>query len=364
MVTGRGHDPNLKTERLLNLLIALLHTRRPLTKSEIRRAMPEYAEGSAEAFDRTFERDKADLRALGVPITTAPVDAGFDDEEGYRVDPAEYALPELVVDADELRLLGVAARVWGQASLAGAAQRALQKVSADAPDAVDDTVLTPTAEDPGVGLQPVIRTPEAAFTPLRRAIADRRAVTFDYHRSGADPTRRRVQPWTLLLRRGRWYVTGHDSDRDAPRIFRLDRITGPVRSTGPAGAVEVPADHDPSAMLTAHSSDPQTLEARITVRPGGGGVLRRLAEVIEPVPGAAGGAPEAAPHAELLVLREADRSRITGQVAELAPDVLGVEPAELRRQVVERWEAAASAHGGPGDPVPSTPSVSSTTEED
>ncbi|SNC59953.1 transcriptional regulator [Kytococcus aerolatus] len=332
MVTGRGHDPNLKTERLLNLLIALLHTRRPLTKAEIRRAMPEYAEGSTEAFDRTFERDKADLRALGVPITTAPVDAGFDDEEGYRVDPAEYALPELVVDADELRLLGVAARVWGQASLAGAARRALQKVSADAPEAVDDADPDAAVEEPGVGLQPVIRTPEQAFTPLREAITARRAVTFPYRRSGSEPTLRRVEPWSLLLRRGRWYVTGHDTDRDAPRIFRLDRITGPVRAHGRAGAVQVPADHDPSALLTAHDA-PQTVELRLTLRPGGGGSLRRLADAIEPLPDPAQG--------EVLHLREADRSRVVGQVAEIAPEVLAIEPAEIREQVVDRWRAAA-----------------------
>lgn len=319
---GRGHDPNLKTERLLNLLLALLHTRRPLTKAEIRRIMPEYQEGSAEAFDRTFERDKNDLRALGVPVTTAPVDPGFDDEEGYRVDPDEYALPELVFTAEELTLLGVAARVWGQASLSAAAQRALHKVSALDPDADE-------AEEPGaavLGVQPVIRTPEAAFAGLRDAIGSRRAVTFDYRRSGAPVSRRHVQPWALLLRRGRWYVTGFDADRDAPRVFRLSRILGPVRATGPAGAVQVPADHDPSAMIAAATRGAtDTVGARVTVTPGRGWGLRRWADEVSP-----------GPEGDVLVLGAADRSRIVGHLAELGPDLLWVEPEDLRTQVVDR----------------------------
>ncbi len=314
---GRGHDPNLKTERLLNLLLALLHTRRPLTKAEIRRAMPEYQEGSAEAFDRTFERDKNDLRALGVPLTVGPVDPGFDDEEGYRVDPDEYALPELVFSAQEVTMLGVAARVWGQASLSQAAERALRKISPHEGDA---------AEPASLGVQPVIRTPEAAFAGLRDAISERRAVTFDYRRSGAPVTRRQVQPWALLLRRGRWYVTGFDADRDAPRVFRLSRIVGAVKPVGAAGAVTVPADHDPSAMIAAATGDSaDTVEVHVTVTPGRGWSLRRSADEVS-----------STAQGDLLVLRRADRSRIVAQLAELGPDLRWVEPEDLRLQVIDR----------------------------
>ncbi|WP_374929521.1 helix-turn-helix transcriptional regulator [Kytococcus sedentarius] len=321
---GRGHDPNLKTERLLNLLLALLHTRRPLTKAEIRRVMPEYQEGSAEAFDRTFERDKNDLRALGVPISTGPVDPGFDDEEGYRVDPDEYALPELVFTAEELTMLGVAARVWGQASLSTAAQRALHKITAR------DTADAGRAPA-GLGVQPVIRTPEAAFTGLRDAIDARQAVEFDYRRSGAPITRRRVHPWALLLRRGRWYVTGHDLDREAPRVFRLSRVVGAVRATGEAGVVQVPADHDPSAVIAAATEGAtDTVPARVTVTPGRGWALRRWAD--EVTPGA---------DADVLVLHAADRSRIVSQLAELGPDLLDVEPDDLRTQVLDRLQPVA-----------------------
>ena len=84
-----------KTERLLNLVIALLHTRQPLSKAKLRQAVPDYAAGSVEAFERMFERDKDELRALGIPLRTEPIDAFFDDEPGYRIDQREYALPEI-----------------------------------------------------------------------------------------------------------------------------------------------------------------------------------------------------------------------------------------------------------------------------
>ncbi|WP_462417543.1 helix-turn-helix transcriptional regulator [Kytococcus sp. Marseille-QA3725] len=335
---GRGHDPNLKTERLLNLLLALLNTRRPLTKAEIRRLMPEYQEGTAEAFDRTFERDKNDLRALGVPITTGPVDPGFDDEEGYRVDPDEYALPELVFTSEELTMLGVAAGVWGQASLSSAGERALRKISTLGPEGVpEDTGEAADDAPAALGVQPVIRTPEAAFSGLRDAIAARRAVTFDYRRSGAPVSRRRVHPWSLLLRRGRWYVTGFDLDRDAPRVFRLSRVVGAVRATGRAGVVQVPADHDPSAMIvSATQGRPDAVEARVTVRSGRGWALRRWATSVTPVE-----------DGDLLHLPEADRSRIVGQLAELGPDLLAVEPDDLRAQVVDRLQQVLTADQPP-----------------
>ena len=114
-----------KTERLLNLVICLLSTRQFLAKEQIRTAVPQYAEcPSDEAFDRMFERDKEELRDMGVPLETGGNDAWFDDEVGYRVDRAAYALPEVSFTPDELAVLGLASRVWQQASLAAPASRA------------------------------------------------------------------------------------------------------------------------------------------------------------------------------------------------------------------------------------------------
>ena len=106
-----------KTERLLNLVIALLSTRMPLSKARIRSAVPQYlSTASDEAFDRMFERDKDELRELGIPLATAVIDPLFDDELGYRIDKREYALPEIAFEPDEVAALTLAGRAWARAS--------------------------------------------------------------------------------------------------------------------------------------------------------------------------------------------------------------------------------------------------------
>src|SRR5690606_41871144 len=93
------------------------------------------------------------------------------------------------------------------------------------------------------------------FGPLLDAIGSRQAVTFTYRAaSTGEESRRRVQPWRLLSRDRGWYLVGHDVDRDAPRVFRLSRVVGAVRPTGPTGAFEVP-EHDPQELLALRSEE-------------------------------------------------------------------------------------------------------------
>ena len=107
-----------KTERILNLTICLLVADRYLTKDRIREAVEGYHDLSDSAFERTFERDKDELRALGVPIEVGSFDVLFDDEPGYRIRPSEFELPPIDLDAEEASVVGVAARVWQHASVA------------------------------------------------------------------------------------------------------------------------------------------------------------------------------------------------------------------------------------------------------
>src|SRR6201997_5113129 len=122
-----------KTERLLGLVVCLLSTGRYLTADQIRHAVPGYPEQD-ELFKRMFERDKEDLRDLGVPLETG-VNHPFDTEPGYRIEQQAYELPELRLEADEAAVLGLAARVWRRAELAGAAAGALLKLRAAGIDA-------------------------------------------------------------------------------------------------------------------------------------------------------------------------------------------------------------------------------------
>ena len=117
-----------KTERLLGLVVCLLSTSRYLSADQVRAAVPGYPEQD-DLFKRMFERDKEDLRELGVPLETG-LNHPFDDDPGYRIRQQAYELPELRLEADEAAVLGLAARVWRRAELAGAAAGALLKLQA------------------------------------------------------------------------------------------------------------------------------------------------------------------------------------------------------------------------------------------
>ena len=69
-----GRVATSKIERLMNLVIALLSTRGYLSAERIRASVAGYADcPTDEAFSRMFERDKAELRDLGIPLETGKV---------------------------------------------------------------------------------------------------------------------------------------------------------------------------------------------------------------------------------------------------------------------------------------------------
>ncbi len=118
---------NNKSERLLNLLILLLVSRSFVTKDRIRDVIDDYRGGSDEAFEKMFERDKDELRSLGIPIEVGHLDAYFDDEVGYRIKRDAFELPQVELEPDEaavvgLAATGLAARRARRRHLAGAAQ--------------------------------------------------------------------------------------------------------------------------------------------------------------------------------------------------------------------------------------------------
>ena len=235
-----------KTERLLSLVVCLLSARRYLTATQIRAAVPGYPD-SFEAFKRMFERDKDELRELGIPLETG-MNTASDEEAGYRISRQAYELPDIRLEPDEVAVLGLAARVWRRAELAGAAEGALLKLRAAGIDAEDLT-------QPGI--EPRVQTPEAAFGPLWEAVRDRRPVAFGYRAAGRSAAQRRnLEPWGVVNRRGRWYVVGEDTDRQAQRVFRLSRIDGAVTFTGPPGSVIVPPGTDVRAAVRDWDSEP------------------------------------------------------------------------------------------------------------
>jgi proteasome accessory factor B len=257
-----------KTERLLGLVVCLLSTRRALTAAQIREAVPGYPD-SFEAFKRMFERDKEELRELGIPLETDLASPG-DEEAGYRIRRQAYELPEITLEPDEAAVLGLAARVWQRAELAGTAAGALLKLRAAGIDAEDTTQPV---------IEPRVHTGEAAFGPLWEAVMDRRPVTFAYRAAGRSGVQqRRLEPWGVVNRHGRWYVAGHDMDRDAVRVFRLSRIEGAVAFSGPPGSVVVPEGTDVRELVRDWDSTPPAHRtATLRVRTAAGHGLRRRA---------------------------------------------------------------------------------------
>jgi proteasome accessory factor B len=276
-----------------------------------------------------FERDKDELRELGIPLVTSVIDPVFDDELGYRIDKREYALPEISFEPDEVAALSLAARTWTRASLAGPAASALRKLRA-AGVTMDDSSL--------VGIEPVVRTMEEAFEPLRRAVRDRRAVTFGYRKPDAESSTRHLQPWGLAQWHGRWYLTGYDVDRGAARVFRVGRIDTSVSPAGPAGAYDIPADHDPREMVdSTQVSTAPPREATLRVRRESGNALRRRARMLG----------EDAEWSTVEVdFRDVDR--LADELAGYGPDVVAVGPADLTEAVVRRLQGAAAASGTDG----------------
>jgi proteasome accessory factor B len=317
-----------KTERLLGLVVCLLSTTRYLTAEQVRQAVPGYPEQD-ELFKRMFERDKEDLRDLGVPLETG-VNHPFDDDPGYRIRQQAYQLPELRLEADEAAVRGLAARVWRRAELAGAAAGALLKLRAagiDAgPDGGDEHSPVPQ------GIEPRLGTPEPAFGPLWEAVRDRRPVTFSYRAAGrSDPQQRELEPWGVVNRHGRWYVAGHDRARQAVRAFRLSRIDGRVEFCGPPGSVTVPADADVRELVRSWDDRPvPPRTAVLGVRAGAGLGIRRQAT--REVTGTDGWDEVELPFAEVAWFSE--------HLASFGPDVVVREPADLRDAVITRLKGA------------------------
>lgn len=328
------HNPAAaKTERLLNLVIALLYTRQALSKARIRSAVPQYADSTDEAFDRMFERDKDELRALGIPLRTEALDAFFDDEAGYRIDRREYELPAIEFTPDEVAVIGVASRAWSQASLAGPAAQALRKLQAAGVEHDEASVA---------GIEPLLHTKEPAFESVRTATIAGQPIRFGYQRGrGTEAMERHIQPWALTNWHGKWYVTGFDLDRDAARVFRLDRVTSAVKiqRAKPDPAHVAPPDHDPRSMIiSASGREPeQTSTVTVRLRPGTGHSVRRLADSV------VNGQHEQGEWGIATFTQLSSASLVT-EVAGLGPNAVVIDPPEVAAAVRARLEAVLAAH--------------------
>ncbi|CAN5578045.1 YafY family protein [soil metagenome] len=325
-----------KVERLMNLVIALLSTHGYITAERIRTSVAGYAESpSDEAFSRMFERDKNELRDLGIPLETGRV-SSFDPTEGYRINRDAYALPDIALTHDEAAAIAVAAQLWESPELVTAAQGAMLKLRAAGVDV--DPVDNGVAVSAPAGM-PGLRGSEDVLGVLLSAINSGQAVQFPHRSSRTDPyTVRTVEPWGVVTEKGRWYLVGHDRDRDATRTFRLSRIGADVTPVGPVGAVTRPAGIDLRAIVAQVIRDgPTGVLARVWVADGRATALRRA--------GTSLGARQLGDRAgEVLEVDIGPRDRLARDIAGYGADAVVLEPQSLRDDVLQRLRAQAEVN--------------------
>ena len=240
-----SHDTD-KLIRQLSLVAFLMAERRALTARDVKGNVEGYSEMSDEAFARRFYSDRAELLALGVPLDSQRDE--FTGEELYTLRSERYFLPPLELSDEELAALQTCLYLLeGSFAYAEPLRLALQNLALGRPGF--DEPPSETADR--VEVRDVDYSPETPgrLAKLESAISKQRTVRFRYRSMARDEElERTIDPYALLLDRGRWYVIGRDHDREAERTFRVSRIQGDIRlATRRERDFRLPAEFDVEA---------------------------------------------------------------------------------------------------------------------
>lgn len=320
-----------KEDRLFSLILALVSSREGLTKAEILQTVRGYSDvykfTANTALDKMFERDKSELRTMGVIIDTLELA----EEEGethhirYSISRSNYDLPESVhFTPDELTLLSVAATAWQEASLSSDSRHALTKIKS----------LGISANDPIIGVAPHIRTNDVAFEILEDALENELIVTFEYLKPGlVKPRLRTVSPLAMLHWRGQWYVLAHDFDADAQRTFLLRRIVSEPKRIPQKTFSRVSANY---AQQLEDELEQRTVQNRATVQvvPGTDAELRlsTLSDVV--ITG------------QEVTFGYSDLELLADEISSYGDQLSVISPPELRDSVRSRFIAVLELHEG------------------
>ena len=294
---------------------------RAVSRAEIRRLVAGYdPEASDTAFERMFERDKDELRGMGIPVETI-VDVNG-EVEGYLI-RRQNATSDLDFNADELALLALAAAVSQEAILEASATNALRKIetiSGDAPELFHQARMRMNATD-------------AALMPLMAALREQVVVTFSYQgRNDARPEKRTVDPWGVIAHDGAWYFIGHDHDRAARRTFRISRIQGAVTIT--AQSIEKSRPEELNLVDVVRGETPEQHSTARVVISGGHGAALRVANHCEDSP---------FDDVELHISAVSE-DVLVSQICAAGLGVKVIGPLEIRKKVVAALQSIAHAH--------------------
>ena len=252
-----------KTERLINLTLALLASKRFLTKGEIFSTVAGYS-GNTETMERMFERDKDELRNLGIKIEVKGIDPLFEDDQGYLIQEDTFQINSNAFTQEELLYLTMAANLWHGSALHDQSKAALLKIqSISGPIEVNEVN------------SPVIRDSEdsSALLVIFEAINNLAQLEFEYKGSA-----RRVNPYGLYTRDGFWYLVGQEND--VIKTFKLVRISKSVNIVGKTNSFLKPNDFDLKEFLAGSAPTAQS-HVVILVRKNQVLALRKKYEVEE-----------------------------------------------------------------------------------
>jgi proteasome accessory factor B len=325
--------PSLKIpveERLFSLVLALLATETGLTKSEILSTVQGYRQrysrdGDNSNLERQFERDKDDIRDLGVPLETveSPGQAGNNQNLRYRIPRGAYELPDDVTfSAEETALLNLAAMVWREGSISAESRRAVMKLKG----------LGVVSDDPVLGYAPRLRARDAAFEPLRAALEKNAIVRFAYLKPGEAEARvRELAPLALVQHRGRWHLHALEPGTNRTKTFLLRRIVSQVTTTGKTFAAPV-GDQTASALAELDEVwDSHTAEVEVLPDSDAATRLHKRRGTVTLPSGA-------------LLLHYSDANIFADELAGYGPEVLVLSPPVLRAAVRARLVATAASH--------------------
>ena len=256
-----------KTERLINLTLALLATKRYLKKSEILSNVAGY-EGTQEAKERMFERDKDDLRSLGIEIEVGDLDIFFEDEPGYRIPQKSYELNVPNLSGRELALLSIASSFWNDSVLAPNAQSGIRKLQ---------SLGIPATIEFEFRMKYRFDNPSELLEEIAKAILEKSKIKFSYDSSSLKV--RHLEPYRIVFWNSYWYLIGMDIDRTGIRLFKLSRFLGGIETSKKKYEFEIPSDFEVSDHLP--KSNVEVIHsAKIEIRRETGTLLRQRGKLL------------------------------------------------------------------------------------
>lgn len=202
-----------KTERLINLTLGLLSSKRYLTKNEIFRNVAGY-NGSPETMERMFERDKDELRGLGIEIEVGQIDPLFEDEQGYLIRSSSIQIQPEEFSKEELLLMTMAGNLWKESALSGISENALIKMASLDGGIGFNSIALPLIQDEKFNT--------AIFEKIIEAILQNKYLTFTYKNK-----ERIVAPYGLKNTKGFWYLIAQEKDQEI-KVFKLIRIQSEI----------------------------------------------------------------------------------------------------------------------------------------